>query len=117
MLTYSKVIALITPYAIDTAGWKFYILFCVMILLNIPFTYFFLPEVSLLTPIPVMRASLTNSRRVEKHLKSLITSSLKMHSTVFKDKSRRMKSRAIARRALGDRAFRSRSRFMEGLDL
>ncbi|KAJ4167473.1 hypothetical protein NW754_011288 [Fusarium falciforme] len=40
------VIALITPYAIDTAGWKFYILFCVMILLNIPFTYFFLPETS-----------------------------------------------------------------------
>ncbi|KAF4994128.1 hypothetical protein FDECE_13228 [Fusarium decemcellulare] len=40
------VIALITPYAIDTAGWKFYLLFCVMILLNIPFTYFFLPETS-----------------------------------------------------------------------
>ncbi|KAM0293765.1 hypothetical protein ACHAO9_001451 [Fusarium lateritium] len=40
------VIALITPYAIDTAGWKFYLLFCIMILLNIPFTYFFLPETS-----------------------------------------------------------------------
>ncbi|KAL5600649.1 hypothetical protein FOVSG1_008461 [Fusarium oxysporum f. sp. vasinfectum] len=40
------VIALVTPYAIDTAGWKFYLLFCVMILLNIPFTFFFLPETS-----------------------------------------------------------------------
>ncbi|KPM43009.1 hypothetical protein AK830_g3531 [Neonectria ditissima] len=40
------VIALITPYAINTAGWKFYLLFCVMIVLNIPFTYFFLPETS-----------------------------------------------------------------------
>ncbi|KAI9168093.1 Sugar transporter STL1 [Paramyrothecium foliicola] len=40
------VIALITPYAIATAGWKFYILFCIMILLNMPFVYFFLPETS-----------------------------------------------------------------------
>ncbi|KAH7131717.1 general substrate transporter [Dactylonectria estremocensis] len=40
------VIALITPYAIESAGWKFYLLFCVMILLNIPFVYFFLPETS-----------------------------------------------------------------------
>ncbi|KAF5541172.1 sugar transporter [Fusarium phyllophilum] len=40
------VIALVTPYAIDTAGWKLYLLFCVMILLNIPFTFFFLPETS-----------------------------------------------------------------------
>ncbi|KAG3195616.1 hypothetical protein PC129_g24789 [Phytophthora cactorum] len=40
------VIALITPCAITTAGWKFCLLFCVMIVLNIPFTYFFLPETS-----------------------------------------------------------------------
>lgn len=46
----SQVIALITPYAIDTAGWKFYILFCVMIFLNIPFVYFFLPEVHFHSP-------------------------------------------------------------------
>jgi hypothetical protein len=40
-----QVIALITPYAIANAGWKFYLLFCVMILLNIPVVYFFFPAV------------------------------------------------------------------------
>ncbi|KAF1985168.1 general substrate transporter [Aulographum hederae CBS 113979] len=38
------VVALVTPPAIENIGWKFYILFCVMIALGIPFTYFFLPE-------------------------------------------------------------------------
>lgn len=41
-----QVIAQITPMAIEQAGWKFYLLFCVMITLNIPFVFFFLPEVS-----------------------------------------------------------------------
>ncbi|OAL03658.1 general substrate transporter [Phaeosphaeriaceae sp. SRC1lsM3a] len=40
------VIAQITPMAIEQAGWKFYLLFCVMITLNIPFVFFFLPETS-----------------------------------------------------------------------
>ncbi|OAL53129.1 general substrate transporter [Pyrenochaeta sp. DS3sAY3a] len=40
------VIAQITPHAIENAGWKFYLLFCVMIALNIPFTYIFFPETS-----------------------------------------------------------------------
>ncbi|KAH6869056.1 general substrate transporter [Thelonectria olida] len=45
------VIALVTPYAIETAGWKFYLLFCVMIVLTIPFTYFFFPEASTYFPL------------------------------------------------------------------
>ena len=44
-------IALITPYAIETAGWKFYLLFCIMIFLSIPFTFFFLPEVRTLLQV------------------------------------------------------------------
>ncbi|PSN68627.1 general substrate transporter [Corynespora cassiicola Philippines] len=40
------VIAQVTPHAIENAGWKFYLLFCIMIALNIPFTYFFFPETS-----------------------------------------------------------------------
>lgn len=46
-LSLIQVIALVTPYALETAGWKFYLLFCFMIALSIPFTYFFLPEVLL----------------------------------------------------------------------
>lgn len=42
----TQVIAQITPHAIENAGWKFYLLFCIMIALNIPLTYFFFPEVS-----------------------------------------------------------------------
>lgn len=34
-----------TPPAIANTGWKIYLLFCVMLILSIPFTYFLLPEV------------------------------------------------------------------------
>ncbi|KAH8585505.1 general substrate transporter [Bisporella sp. PMI_857] len=38
------VIVLITPIAIENAGWKFYLLFCIMNLLAFPLVYFLLPE-------------------------------------------------------------------------
>ncbi|KAG4441949.1 hypothetical protein IFR05_002568 [Cadophora sp. M221] len=38
------VIVLVTPVAIENAGWKFYLLFCIMNALSFPFVYFFLPE-------------------------------------------------------------------------
>ncbi|KAH6682819.1 general substrate transporter [Halenospora varia] len=38
------VIVLVTPVAIANAGWKFYLLFCIMNALSFPFVYFFLPE-------------------------------------------------------------------------
>jgi len=41
-----QVIVEMTPSAIDNTGWKIYILFCIMLVLGIPFVYFFLPEVS-----------------------------------------------------------------------
>ncbi|KAK1763988.1 general substrate transporter [Phialemonium atrogriseum] len=40
------VIAQMTPPAIANTGWKIYLLFCIMLVLGIPFTYFFLPETS-----------------------------------------------------------------------
>lgn len=42
-----QVIVLVTPVAIENAGWKFYLLFCIMNALGFPFVYFFLPEVLL----------------------------------------------------------------------
>lgn len=44
---YTQVIALITPYAIRNAGWKFYLLFIIMISGGLVFTFFFFPEVCL----------------------------------------------------------------------
>ncbi|KAL4897839.1 general substrate transporter [Aspergillus ambiguus] len=38
------VIAQMSPPAIANTGWKFYLLFCLMLALSIPFVYFFLPE-------------------------------------------------------------------------
>lgn len=40
-----KVIVLVTPTAIANAGWKFYLVFCIMNALSIPFVWFCLPEV------------------------------------------------------------------------
>ncbi|KAF9886167.1 hypothetical protein FE257_011992 [Aspergillus nanangensis] len=40
------VIAQMTPPAIANTGWKIYLLFCFMLLLSIPFVYFFIPETS-----------------------------------------------------------------------
>ncbi|ETN39969.1 uncharacterized protein HMPREF1541_06196 [Cyphellophora europaea CBS 101466] len=38
------VIVIMTPAAVENTGWRIYILFCVMLVLSIPFVYFFLPE-------------------------------------------------------------------------
>ncbi|KAK5168190.1 uncharacterized protein LTR77_006758 [Saxophila tyrrhenica] len=43
-LTPRKVVAMITPYAIESLGWKYYLLYCIMTVLAVVFTYFFVPE-------------------------------------------------------------------------
>ncbi|KAL1619754.1 hypothetical protein SLS56_009955 [Neofusicoccum ribis] len=39
-----NVIAQMAPTAIANTGWRIYLLFCVMLFLSIPFTFFLLPE-------------------------------------------------------------------------
>jgi hypothetical protein len=108
-LMISKVIALITPYAIDAAGWKFYLLFCVMILLNIPFTYFFLPEVSL-AQYNLRLQRLIQHRQAERLLKSLITSLRMRHSFLARNPPPCRHCSEVARRMYREIASKSRSR-------
>lgn len=40
-----KLVAMITPLAIESIGWKYYLLYCIMTVLAVVFSYFFVPEV------------------------------------------------------------------------
>lgn len=76
-----QVIALITPYAINNAGWKFYLTFIVMIFLNMLFTFFFFPEVRFTRRSTSManHVLITFSRPVVRLLKKSILYSINDH--------------------------------------
>ena len=41
----NQVIAQMSPSAVENTQWRIYLLFCIMLILSIPFVYFFIPEV------------------------------------------------------------------------